>query len=299
MELVRACWDKRIDDARDLLIGGADVDQEFDLFSEGYTDTPLMAACSLSLDIDWQQHLALVKLLLKFGADVNKPCSGSDMTALAFMNEAFEINSLMELLLDSGADVNVRYGSDSTPLIHASLHSYFTKVKLLLKYGADVNMTGDKGRTPLMAACGRRSKGVDDVVELLLERGADVNAMDSAGNTALKEALIHTVWQDDPDEQFNVVKMLIERGADLNFKISGEEEDNVKFSRKLIEAGQTGEFERWRSQYLLKRWRTWFHARRITRYWWLELLEPNYAPGMPGYVKSLAAFEQDADALMH
>jgi ankyrin repeat protein len=45
-------------------------------------------------------------------------------------------------------------------------------VKLLLDHGADVDLRNNDGWTALMNACGR---GYNDIVKLLLAKGADPN----------------------------------------------------------------------------------------------------------------------------
>jgi uncharacterized protein len=60
---------------------------------------------------------------------------------------------LVRLLLDAGADVNLRWGSGYTPLIDAALSSEEEAiVKLLLERGADVNARDPEGRTALQLA---------------------------------------------------------------------------------------------------------------------------------------------------
>ena len=58
-------------------------------------------------------------------------------------------------------------------------------VWVLLENGADPNMKNGKGETPLMAAAVR---GNEDIVKLLLEKGADAKARDNDGETAVDKA---------------------------------------------------------------------------------------------------------------
>ena len=58
----------------------------------------------------------------------------------------------------------------------------FTKiVELLLQYGADVNVKSLQGMTPLMFAA---KNGDIEMVKLLLENEADVNVVNAFGETA-------------------------------------------------------------------------------------------------------------------
>ena len=69
--------------------------------------------------------------------------------------------------------------------MNASLNGYVNTVKLLLDFGADVNLKSYDGRTALIhAAIG----GYVDAIPLLLAKGADLNAKDNSGMTALDNA---------------------------------------------------------------------------------------------------------------
>ena len=57
-----------------------------------------------------------------------------------------------------------------------------SEVKLLLDHGADVNVKDEDGETPLFCAS---NNGHKEIVKLLLEHGADVNAKNNYGNSPL------------------------------------------------------------------------------------------------------------------
>ena len=77
------------------------------------------------------------------------------------------------LLLENGADVNVRDAVDDTKLHDASLTNNAELVALLLEAGANVVLRGWNGNTPLHHAA--IHGGVESVL-LLLNAGADANA---------------------------------------------------------------------------------------------------------------------------
>jgi ankyrin repeat protein len=94
----------------------------------------------------------------------------------------------LRLLLDRGADVNVRAKTKfrNTPLQTALLPGQYETAKLLLEHGADPNVRQSKGFTPLQEAAllGRR-----DLVDLLLTHTAELNSRADDGRTAVTEAL--------------------------------------------------------------------------------------------------------------
>ena len=57
----------------------------------------------------------------------------------------------------------------STPLIYASRNGHINIAQLLLNNGADVNVKDSWGRTAMMVA---KSKGHTEIVELLQQAGA-------------------------------------------------------------------------------------------------------------------------------
>jgi ankyrin repeat protein len=97
--------------------------------------------------------------------------------------------ALVKLLLDQGADPNVRYqepntsGDFQTPAINAASHGHAECLRLLAEHDADVNVQGGPfERAPLLCAV---TTGREDVVGLLLARGANVQARDWQGNSPI------------------------------------------------------------------------------------------------------------------
>ena len=133
---------------RKLLEAGADVEVVNEAFG-----TPLVYACS-QCAMQGQckpQYEALVRLLLSFGADANRP-------------------------------VWKGHARD-TPLCRASVAGNVNVVRLLLDHGASVDLAGANGTTtPLCVACEvvqtrARHDHLLPVIRLLLERGANLDVL--------------------------------------------------------------------------------------------------------------------------
>src|SRR5574343_628896 len=110
--------------------------------------------------------------------------------------------SLIEELIDGGADPNVQDDYGDTVLIYASGKGHIDTVRLLLEKGADPNVKKDGEDTALTIAS---EIGHLDIVRLLLEYGADPNIQDDYGYTALMNATM--------TGYIKTVKILLEAGA--------------------------------------------------------------------------------------
>ena len=139
----------------------------------------------------------------------------------------------VKLLTKYGADVNLTTNG-WTPLMVACLDGHKDIVEILLESGADVNATSEIGWTPLLAAV---LGDQYDCAETLIEAGADVNidvAFRYAALNHKKNALGFAV--DIAEYSINMVKLLLLSGMQLlGLKMARKE--NRKIIRLLIAAG--------------------------------------------------------------
>lgn len=105
-------------------------------------------------------------------------------TALMLTVESSK-TEMVRLLLEHGADPNVRGRNEATPLMRAAFGTSAIP-EMLLNRNADVNAADADGRTALMTMCGW---GEPEDVGLLLNHKARVDAQDSDGYTALLYAV--------------------------------------------------------------------------------------------------------------
>ncbi len=145
---------------RILFNGGMDID-----FRDGFGRTPLHCTS------DRRQILAM-ELLLDLGADPN----ARDDAGTMLIHDAAQTGDeriMRRLLGDVRVDISATTIREMTALHCAAETGHANIVRMLLDVGADIDVRGDGGCTALHLAAGR---GREDVVRLLLEAGANVNA---------------------------------------------------------------------------------------------------------------------------
>lgn len=139
-------------------------------------------------------HFATVEYLLKKGADAVPEA----------LHKAISKGrpQVVELLVESDADLETTDEYGRTPLMHACRYGYRSICDYLIRKGSDVNFTAPNGSTPLIAACGNKN---EKLMILLLKNGANADHANNAGETALSIAKKHR-----NDE---MIKMLLSYGA--------------------------------------------------------------------------------------
>ena len=127
----------------------------------------------------------MVELLLNRGAEVNAREASGENALHAATKAGYQ--AVVEVLLAHQADVNqpnYRYASD-TPLHLAVVNGYANLVSLFLTKGANIDATNDAGMTPLHWALFLKR---GEIVKLLLTAGANVNVENNNGRTPLSYA---------------------------------------------------------------------------------------------------------------
>jgi ankyrin repeat protein len=160
----------------------------------------------------------LVSLLLEHGADVNVKNKGH--TTPLLLTIQLKMYEITRVLLARGAEANVANDRGKIPL-HLLLEDHFSDkadisnlVRLLLDSGADVNIQDENHATPLWLAVKRRK---NHIARILLEHGADPNVKNIRGKTPLHLLLLRTFSEhDDINDVLVVERLLLERGADVN-----------------------------------------------------------------------------------
>ena len=184
-------------------------------------------------------NLERVKQYISEGIDVNVRDSDNKtslMHALDKISENNNYNFIVNLLIDKGADINLKYEGNTSLHMAIKGKSDIKFIEKLISAGFDVNSINipffyslfslltnsilfislfshrkhsnfifmNFNQTPLHIAC---ENGNKEIVEFLISKGADVNAVDYILNTPLHIACSHNY--------FEIIELLISNGAEI------------------------------------------------------------------------------------
>ncbi|XP_054379012.2 fibronectin type 3 and ankyrin repeat domains protein 1 isoform X4 [Pongo abelii] len=158
-----------------LVSNGTDVN-----LKNGSGKDSLMLAC-------YAGHLDVVKYLRRHGASWQARDLGG-CTALHWAADGGHC-SVIEWMIKDGCEVDVvDTGSGWTPLMRVSAVSGSQRVaSLLIDAGANVNVKDRNGKTPLMVAV---LNNHEELVQLLLDKGADASVKNEFGKGVLEMARV-------------------------------------------------------------------------------------------------------------
>ncbi|XP_023713314.1 rabankyrin-5 isoform X2 [Cryptotermes secundus] len=161
--------------------------------------------------------------------------SGNTPLSLALVTG---MQHMVAVLIQGGADVNVRSGKGLTLLHQAILKEDSETAIFLLDQGADMNAVTTDNETPLQLSIKCQ---LPDVVDTLCRRGVDVSVVDANNNCPLWVAL--------ETGQENIASILVRNGVDTDCWGIGPEgcyqtllhrsidENNEQIARFLIQSG--------------------------------------------------------------
>lgn len=151
--------------------------------------------------------LEVVQLLLDKGADIN--IRSRDLwTPLqrAVETERLDID-MLNLLIANGADIHTRSKDGFQPIHTAAKFGSLATLDRLVTHGSPINAQAYNGHTALSSAV---ASGKSDRVKFLVERGALVNAKSNTGLAPLHNAA--------SQGHIDCVKELIQHGASVNLR---------------------------------------------------------------------------------
>lgn len=230
--------------------GKASVDCTYDSNEKAteYEVTLLMHFCRSGNDDD--KNIEKIKFLIENGADVNHRVYREDghyesdmfhgfndgcncgRTALIYAVNGGHVETV-KLLIENGADVNVRDCSDMNLLMYlynTNIYEYTPSptdeeiiaiAELLIENGVDVNATDKYGQTVLKYAVNYKAKNYE-AISFLIENGADVNAIDESGQTVLDYA------KKEEYDNYGLIELLVNNGALTSGQIEEQKAENTE-----------------------------------------------------------------------
>lgn len=170
-QLIDAVKTGRIDDVKHYLAAGAEINA-----TDNYGSTPLTEASC-------HDHEHILEFLLKQGADPDI-VDGSDWTAMTYACYYRRNLKIMRMLLDAGADINLKniHGDTIISNICRDARNKKRVVATLLSFGADPNIVSEDSETALMRLA---RSGHTGLMKMLIRYGADAYIKNHKGNTAL------------------------------------------------------------------------------------------------------------------
>jgi ankyrin repeat protein len=107
-----------------------------------------------------------------------------------------DVETATKLLDADPSQIHTRNELNNQPLHEACWAKHDRMVRLLIERGAEVNVRGDFGETPLHYAVRDGGEEANPIIKLLVECGADVNATDER----LNETPLGFAIREDQDE---------------------------------------------------------------------------------------------------
>lgn len=163
----------------------------------------------------YQGHHQILEMLVRRRFDLNAQITGCSALHMA---SAEGHQSIVKILLDHGAHVDLQDYLGEHSLLRASMNGHVPVVRTLLENGADVNaQSGERQRSALHTAS---ENGHESIVQILLEHGANVDARDHMGQSALHLVSSgggnYEVRYFDQASSVKIVQLLLDHGADVN-----------------------------------------------------------------------------------
>jgi len=193
-QFIRHILEQEVDGIEELCKSGINVNFYFsENFGEKAQNFPLVLALTNGGSVP------IIKMLIKYGADVNKRVVPNGNTCLHVACVSLQTEAALALLEAPGIDVNAKkYSTGASPihmccgigvlgisgLPHPRQDEYAVVMKRLLELGANPNAVGHdikSAGTPLMYAAAAKNP---KLVKLLLEYGGDSTVIDNTGKNA-------------------------------------------------------------------------------------------------------------------
>ncbi len=163
---------------------------------------------------DVERIRSVLELLIQAGADVNSP--GAKWSPIHWALVLGDVD-ILRMLLEAGADPNqVEQQHDRAPLTIALTFDQVELAKLLLTHSPPADISGVRGHSALHAAAKQQSQ---DGVQLLLDAGLDLRTLQTqieGTRSGRPPDLSNDLFEALENEDDLLLNALLNAGADLN-----------------------------------------------------------------------------------
>ncbi|MCP5369834.1 MAG: ankyrin repeat domain-containing protein [Rickettsiaceae bacterium] len=171
-------------------------------------------------------HVDIVKILIKYGADVNKQDVWGH-TSLYYAAGCGHVN-IVGILVENNANVNTKDPCSGSILHAAAYNGHVDIIKILIEnHNTNIHIEDKYGLTALHYAA---INGHNAIVKLLVTYGADVNKQDNFGCTPRHYAIAHGY----KDIKFNSKQVVDKTSACAHVQSCPQQPDNIKQEANAI-----------------------------------------------------------------
>lgn len=169
---------------------------------------PLMASETDLHKAAARNDAALIETLLNNGARIDAR-DGSERTALLVATQANAVDAARALIA-AGANVNAKDNIQDSPYLYAAAEGRLEILRLTLKAGADLKSVNRYGGIGLIPAA---HHGHPDIVRELLKTDIAIDHINRLGWTALLETII---LSDGGPTHTEILRLLVDAGANVS-----------------------------------------------------------------------------------
>ena len=201
--------EEKLANLKNIIDAGANVNMTITPFgAQGTTQIPLISYVILK-----NYGVSIIEYLIEKGADVNKEDDVHD-TPIIYAANSGKLYYVNELLKHN-VNVNHKGKLNRTALMHAAKQGLMMMCKELIKKGGNVNDADENGMTPLLDCI---DGDHENIFKFLLTKGADINAKTPDGKNALMHAITRKVPIDSPEQNKILASLLLNRDIRINEK---------------------------------------------------------------------------------
>ncbi len=190
--LINAISNNHFNTAKLLIKSGADVN----ISNKNKETALMMFKLNPSGSNNIDSIIDMMNFLIKYNVNINDSDTNGKTILMKFVNVNYRLTKFLidkdANINDKDKDGKtalVYAINNFNPFIQGNSNEMLIYIELLVENGAEVNIKTNTGETPLIVASEKHS---DEIVDFLIKKGANVNEKDKKGETALLKVFKYT-----------------------------------------------------------------------------------------------------------